>query len=169
MACRIHAREIVKIPLSLGDWIEVKKRLTAGEARAIMAHMITRDPPNGHTGPTALGMAPLGSPAAPPQHRVDPMKVGVAKIVVYLTDWSFTDQHDQPLDIKDKDPEYVIGALDAIDFDAFTEVLAAVEAHEAMMDAERAEEKKRWAGVTASSSTSPSPGPTASVTSGSPN
>jgi hypothetical protein len=167
VACRIHAREYVRIPLSLGDWIEVKKRLTAGEARAIMTHMITRDPPNGHAGPTALGTPTPGGPTAPPLHRVDPMKVGVAKIVVYLTDWSFTDQHDQPLDIKDKDPEYVIGALDAIDFDAFTEVLAAVEAHEAEMDAARAEEKKLWAGANASSLTSPSPVLTTSATSGS--
>jgi hypothetical protein len=164
VARRIHAREYVKIPLSLGDWIEVKKRLTAGEARAIMAHMITRDPTNGHAGPTALG-----APAAPPAHRVDVMKVGVAKIVVYLADWSFTDEHDQPIDIKDKDPDYVIGALDAIDFDAYTEVLNAVEAHEAEMDAARAEEKKLWAGANASSSISTSPAPITSAMSGSPN
>ena len=123
--------EVKRIQISRGDWIDVKKHLTAGERRREMARMIK---------PGGFGETP----------SIDPVAVGHSKMVAYLLDWSLTDADDKPLVIRDQPPEVVGAILDDIDDDAFKEILNAVEDHEREMDAEREAEKKSRDTVTLS-------------------
>lgn len=140
----MHAPESVRIDLPRGDWVLVKKRLTAGEMRRSFALMVREE---------------SGS--------VDPLMVGVNKVLTYLVDWSVTDMHDRPLVIRDQPPDRVLAILDALDHDCYQEVKDAVDAHEAAMTREREAEKKRIRdGGTRSSATSESPVSSAGVTTG---
>lgn len=141
----IRKPETDKIELPRGDWILVKKYLTAGEMRANFARL----------------MVPDGS-------RVDPLRVGVAKVVTYLLDWSITDADDKPLVIRDQPDDVLLATLDLLDADCYEEVKDAVDAHEAAMQRAREAEKKRIRdGGMTSSSTSPSPNASAGAMSGS--
>lgn len=126
MSSRMRRPETVKLEISRGDWLLVKKHLTAGEQRAIFRRMMK----DGITGDT-----------------IDSVRVGWSKMVGYLLDWSITDADDKPVVIREQ-PEEVIGAaLDALDIDSFAEILKAVETHEAAMAEERASEKNAAAGT----------------------
>jgi hypothetical protein len=133
MGRRIRRPEVVRLEISQGDWLLVKKHLTAGEQRAIFRRMmregITSD-------------------------RVDPVRVGWAKMVGYLLDWSIEDADGQPVVIRDKSEEDIGAALDALDVDSFREILAAIDTHEEAMAAELAAEKNGQATGSASSATS---------------
>lgn len=134
MSVRMRKPETVKIDISQGDWLLVKKHLTAGENRAQFARMIR-----------------YGTDGA----KLDPVLVGHSKIVAYLLDWSVTDADGKPVVIRDQPEDVIAAALDALDIESFKEILAAVEAHDDAMSEARAEEKKA-AGESASSATSPS-------------
>ena len=116
-----------RIPLSNGEWIEVKRRLNAGESRRVFARMIK-------------------TMSAGEKTELDPMEVGRSQAVEYLLDWSFED-----LPIEGKSPQAKADALDAMDPDLFQEVVQAVSAHEKKMDEERAAAKKSQDGETESS------------------
>src|SRR5262245_16702252 len=62
---------LVQAALDAGDWIEIKKRLTAGEQRKSFAR---------HYVATGNG-----------EFRTDPFQTGISLIVAYLVDWSFAD------------------------------------------------------------------------------
>ena len=64
--------ELVRIDLTLGDWILIKKRLTAGEQRRVFARMVK-------TMKAGEGI------------EIDPERAGLSNLVEYLVDWSFTD------------------------------------------------------------------------------
>lgn len=118
---------IERLALSNGEWIEVKRRLNAGEARRVFARMIK-------------------TMAAGEKTELDPMEVGRSQAVEYLVDWSFED-----LPIDGKSPQAKADALDAMDPDLFQEVVTAISAHEKKMDAEREAAKKSQATETESS------------------
>jgi hypothetical protein len=73
---RFVTPDTVRLPLSDGDWIEVKQRLTNGERRRLNS--------------AALGKSmPLG--AAVTEIAVDFAEMGTARALTYIVDWSFED------------------------------------------------------------------------------
>jgi hypothetical protein len=135
LASRMRRPETVKIDISQGDWLLVKKHLTAGEKRGLLGRMM------------GLGVR---------ADQLDPTRVGLAKITTYLLDWSFDDMKGERLVIADQPLAVVEAALDAIDPESFTEVLKAIEAHDAAMEKARAEEKNVQGGGSESSAISAS-------------
>lgn len=129
MGSRVQRPEIEIIPLSQGDAITVKKYLTAGEFRAIV---------KASTKP--VRMTPGESGAV--EMEIDPTESGLALVLAYLLDWTFTDADGRPIVIRDQPGAVVRSALDLIDRDSYLEVQTAVQTHEAAMRAAIAEEKK---------------------------
>lgn len=103
--------EVVRLNLSEGDWLEVKKELTVGEARAVMASMVKTMRADGRIEP-------------------DLSKVGKAEIAAYIVDWSFVDE-------SDKRVPYSSNALDNLTVSTFDEIEASVKAHIASVEAAR--------------------------------
>lgn len=142
MASRVRRPDIETLPISGGDTLTVKKFLTAGEFRALVRSV---------TKPVTLDAG--GVPGHDISLEIDPIESGVATVLAYLLDWTFTDFDGRPLVIKDQPPAVVRAALDAIDADSYMEVQKAIQAHDQTMRAFAAMEKKTGAG-------SPTPVPT---------
>jgi len=148
MSSRIRRPETLRLALTRGDWIVVKKHLTAGETRRVFRRMIRK----GATG-----------------DEIDSLQVGLSKMVVYLVDWSITDADDQPVIIRGQSEDVVADVLEMLDVDSFSEILKAIEAHERTMEDEREEEKKTGTGNSRSDPTSPLLDSLVGATNGSPN
>jgi hypothetical protein len=117
-----------------GDTLTVRTRLNAGEQRKALRRMFMS---------TEDGTM-----------KPDPLTMGIATVVAFLVDWNLKD--DSP-DIKNASAEDLEAILDNLDPDAFKDIQKAIEAHEIAMAVERAEEKKRTVGATASLAISTSP------------
>lgn len=124
MSRRMRRPETVKLEISQGDWLIVKKHLTAGELRAVIRLMMHSE-----------------------KDTIDPIKVGMAKMLGYLLDWSIEDADGKPVVIRDQPYNVVASALDALDGDSFREILTAIEAHEKAMEQELEQEKNAPATV----------------------
>lgn len=116
--------DMVRLDLSDGDWIDVKKELNAGERRAVFANMVKEH----HAGEPVL---------------MDSAKVGFTRILAYLVAWSFVDDHG-PVALSE-------AAINNLDTDTYTEIVKALDAHEAQEDAAREARKKFLAGESPSS------------------
>ena len=116
--------ESIRVPLQSGDWLQLKKRLTAGETRRLIAASI---PP----GKTLLTMT-----------DTEPLKAGVALVVAYLVDWSLVDPDGEPVEIRGEPAALLEQRLDDLTSEAFNEILGAVAAHDKAMSDERDAEKK---------------------------
>ena len=128
--CRFVKPEIVRIDLSDGDWIEVKKRLSVGEERQAFQAIVGEVNLSGWRKPNVE-------------------MIGMAEILAYLVDWSFKDAQDKPVKIS-------IDALKALDPDSYLELEKAIETHRSTQDAEREAAKNVRDGANESSSISPS-------------
>jgi hypothetical protein len=137
MGSRVVRPETVRINISDGDWIDVKKRLNAGEARRVYTRMVKT--------------AEAGKP-----FELDPFQVGRSQVMAYLVNWSFTDQPITGEFGQPASPEVIGEALDNLDLESFNEIAQAVAAHETAMNAERDAEKKVKSSETASAPTSES-------------
>jgi hypothetical protein len=115
--------ETVKLELTRGDWLLVKRRLTAGEERHAFARILK---------PTAYG-----EPMA-----LDFERTGLAKMVAYLLDWSLADDGGVVVPIRDQPAAVVEAALLSLDPSSFAEIHHAITTHEAaQLDALEAEKK----------------------------
>lgn len=126
--------EIVRLPLSEGQWITVKRRLSAGEQREYYARMMMQ------------GIEPM---------RADPLKVGLALVAAYLLDWSLIDDDGEPVTIAQQPIEIVESAINLLEPERFGEIHAAIAEHERTQAAARAEEKKGQGGESKSLAISP--------------
>lgn len=135
MSSRIRRPETVRLEISRGDWLIVKKHLTAGETRRVYRNMVRR----GVDG----------------KDEVDPVKVGSSRMSIYLVDWSITDADDQPVVIRGQSDDMIASVLDMLDMDSFAEIRDAIDQHDTAMAIEREEEKKRRDGESKSLATSP--------------
>jgi hypothetical protein len=140
MSIRVRRPETLRLELSQGDHLIVKQDLTAGEYRELM---------RASTKPLTL----TPGDTAAPRMELDPMAAGVALVMAYLVDWTFTDPDGRPLRIADQPPADVKAALDAIDSDSYMEVQRAIQAHQAARTEALAAEKKIPNGPTASDRT----------------
>lgn len=139
MGSRYRKQEDLRIELSGGDWLLVRKHLTAGEERDAQARVIK---------------AGTFKPGERPE--LDLEHLGIAQAVAYLLDWSITDADDKPIRIRDQSYAFVAAALRNQTPESLREILDAIQAHDGAMMAEREHEKKVPAGGTGSSQTSTS-------------
>lgn len=112
-----------RLALSSGDWLEVKKRLSAGERKAVAGSHLGRFAPDGSRIPDWEALAFSG-------------------ILAYLVDWSLRDAEDKPVAI-------TLAALKNLLEEDFKEIDGAIDAHMEAMDREVAEEKKARGETTA--------------------
>ena len=109
---RFVVPDVVRLPLSDGDWIDVKKELNAGEQRRVFTNLVKT---------MQAGEKP----------ELNPEQVGKTKILEYVVAWSFGTGAQA----------FSASALDAIDPDSYAEIMAAVDAHDEAADKARAERK----------------------------
>src|SRR4051812_47252677 len=88
--------QVVRLELSEGDWIDVKRELTSGEQRHIFSQIVKE-----HRG----GERPL----------LDTQKVGATRVIEYLVGWSFCDDNG-PVPLSES-------ALDNLDGETFKEIV----------------------------------------------
>lgn len=124
--CPIVRPESIRLDLPDGDWIEVKKRLNAGEYRAMVAAQYDT---------TADRM------------RINLEQMGLAKILAYTLAWSYVDLQGHALPV-------TRDTVLAIDPESFRQVLEVVERHDEAVDAELVTEKNAPTGSTPSIPTS---------------
>jgi hypothetical protein len=120
--CRFVQPETVRLSLSEGDWLEVKRELNAGEARQVQIRLMS--------GPIVTGE----------KITYDPAKVGLTQALEYIVAWSF-------LDTTGKVAEISEASLKLLDQDSLREVIAAVNAHDAEQDARREADRKNRSGA----------------------
>lgn len=87
------------------------------------------------------------SPAREMEFEIDGDASGLALILAYLLDWTFTDFDDRPLVIAEQPRETVRAILDSLDADSYMEVQRAVQEHDSTMRAFVAAEKKMISGA----------------------
>lgn len=109
--CRFVPPEIVRLSLSDGDWLDVKRELNAGEARHIQIRQ-------------------MATPVLTPGERIqlDPARVMLAEALEYLVAWSLVDTTGQVAAISES-------ALQALDQESQREILEAIRAHAAAAEA----------------------------------
>jgi hypothetical protein len=134
MSIRVRRPATDRLELSEGDFLIVKRDLTAGEYRDLLRASAR---PMTLTAGTAPAM------------QLDPIAAGLAMVVAYLLDWSFTDADGRPIVIADQPASVVQAALGFIDQDAYMEVQQAIQAHQGARAAAVAEEKKTRRGASA--------------------
>jgi hypothetical protein len=105
-----------------GETIVVRRRLTAGEQRAMYARMYVA----GIDG----------------RLRVNSLETGMAAVTAFLLDWSLCDDAGEKVPIAGLPPEELAPILDGLDPDTFGEIRRAIDAHAEAEEQARAEEKK---------------------------
>lgn len=114
----------VRLDLSDGDWIEVKRELNAGEHRRVFGRLVKEM-------------------TAGEKAKLDPEQIGLTKLVEYIVDWSFEDGG-KPVPVTES-------AINNLDSDTYAELIKVVDAHEEAIDAEIEQRKNERAGEKASS------------------
>jgi hypothetical protein len=117
--------------LSEGDFIDVKRELTAGEQRMVFSGLV-RDMQYGE------------------KIRLVPEQVGLTKLLAYLVGWSFVDADGKPVPVSET-------AINALDSETYAEMVAVIDAHEVGVEEARAIRKNALAGESKSPATSESP------------
>lgn len=109
--------DTVRLPLAEGDWVDVKKYLTAGEKKAL-------------EGAGLVAIKRTSDPAEGAAFELDFKRLGLALIEAYAVDWSFVDAKGAPTK---PTPENIA----ALDPDTATELQDAISAHVQRMEAEK--------------------------------
>lgn len=122
MACRFVRPDVVRVSLSQGDWIELKRELAIGEAKRAAAAV------NGEYNPTT-GF-----------RRINIEQAGRAQVLAYLVGWSLRDEQDRPVLIDDEASK--AAAVDRLRVADYQEIENAVDAHIEREAARQADEKK---------------------------
>jgi hypothetical protein len=130
MGSRYRKLEETRLELSGGDWLLVRKHLTAGEERDAHARVIK-----------------AGSMRSGERPELDLEHLGIAQAVSYLIDWSITDAEDKRIQIRDQPYAFVAAALRNQTPESLREILEAIQTHDNAMTEARAEEKKLRDGV----------------------
>jgi hypothetical protein len=129
---RFVTPHVIRLPLSDGDWIDVKQELNAGEERAIFADAVK-------------------NMVAGQKTELDPEQVGKTKLIHYIVGWSFVDANGTPV-------PFSAAALSNLDTETYIEIVDAVDAHEDLIEKVRAERKNAKATGKESPATSVSAG-----------
>lgn len=124
---RFVVPKTVQLPLSGGDWIEVKERLTVGEARAVTQSFV-------------------GTINGDGSRTLNENTLGLGLVQAYLLKWSFVDEHDNRVPV-------TLEAIKALDMESFREIDSAIDAHIEAVEAADEAKKSMAAGETVSSAT----------------
>jgi hypothetical protein len=120
---RLVYPEEVRLPLSWGDYIDVKQELNAGEYRKLLYDQFKET-----EGEKVV---------------LDYSKIGMAKLLAYLLGWSFVGLNDQRIPYNVEQPEEIRRAtIDSLDKETYRELIAAVTAHEERQEAALEAKKK---------------------------
>jgi hypothetical protein len=111
--------DVVRLPLSEGEWIEVKKELNAGEQRRVFTRLVKAM----HFNEKA---------------EIDPEQVGFSKVVEFLVGWSLTDAAGKSVPVSE-------GAISSLDGETYNEIVKVIDAHEEAVD-KAIEERKNAQG-----------------------
>ena len=130
--CRFVQPDVVRLTLSDGDYIDVKRELNAGEQRKVFSRLVKT----------------MHFSEKP---EIDPEQVGLSKVAEYLVGWSFTDASGKPVPVSD-------AAISNLDGDTYGEIVKAIDAHDEAVTAARDARKNATGGETKSSETLPSVG-----------
>lgn len=130
--CRVVVPKVTRLPLSDGDYLDVKHALNAGEVRAIYTGMIKEQR--------------FGEAAS-----ADPARTGLTRMLQYVVGWSLVDLDGSPLAFTEQ-------TLLAQDVETFNEINAALDAHILSVEIEEDALKKTRNGLTPSVPTLPSVG-----------
>lgn len=128
---QIRRPEPVRLELSNGTWISVKKHLNAGEQRRVFAKIILKM----EAGKTV---------------ELDPEQAGLSICVEYLLDWNVMDADGKPLVVRDQPASVKQAALQLLEPEDFEEIRDAIQKHDELMKLERMMEKKVPAGASTS-------------------
>jgi hypothetical protein len=139
--------DLTTLPLSDGETIRVRNRLSAGEQRVYFARKYLIN---------AEGKA-----------TVNVFQHGLALVTAFLVDWSARDDSGAKIEITGISVDDLTAILDRLDPDSYQEILDAIQAHVERQDAARAEKKTIPGGAPPLSPTSPSPSVAAGVLIGS--
>lgn len=123
--------ETERLPLSDGQWILVKRRLSTGDYRAHLKRSSRLD---------ARGV-----------RQIDRLDYTFSLVIAYLIDWSLD------VEIRGVSEQDLTAALDTLDPTRFEEIKTAIDTHEAAMTAEREEKKTMSNGEPMSAPISPLP------------
>ncbi len=104
--------DVVRVDISEGDWIEIKKQLTVGEEKQVSAKSIRQ-----------MG-GRLGEEDA--RWDIDPAVFAFARVEAYLVDWSFAEEDD---DGNLKPVELTAESIRALDEASFNEIDEAIDKH----------------------------------------
>ena len=135
MSSRFVLPGMVRLPLSGGDYLDIKRRLNVGEERRVFARCVKKM-------------------VAGEQAEIDPEQVGKTRICEFILGWGgpgFVMPDGTPV-------EFSEAALMDLDAGTYTEIREAIEKHEAATKATRDAEKNVTGGATASGPISPSAG-----------
>jgi len=121
--CRFVQPKIVRLPLSEGQWIDVKRELSYGEQTDMFASMRKQ---------FGAGTVPV----------LDATQIGRARMGTYLLAWSFVDAEGTPVPVS-------LPAINNLDTETAREITAALEAHEEAIEQEK---KRLTAAASATSS-----------------
>jgi hypothetical protein len=134
---RFPAPMVERLPLSDGDWVEVKRDLTVGEEKDI----------------SLLAMRELSQTDGTVKFSLDYQLMPFAKAVIYLVSWSF---HNAMGPVKlEEDLRKRLSQLRALDRDTWEEIEAVMQRHEEAVEAQ----KKSSTGTSATATSSLSAAP----------
>jgi hypothetical protein len=134
---RFAVAEIDRLPLSDGDFIEVKRQLTVGEEKDV----------------SLLAMREMSQEDGTLKFRPDYQLMPFAKAVIYLVSWSFHNAKG-PVKLEDNQKKR-LEQLRALDSETWDEIEKAISDHEEKTDAL----KKPQAGTTDTETSSASAAP----------
>lgn len=120
---RFVTPEKVRIPLSDGDWIEVKKRLSVGESREAVTSFVGAYKPDGSRTPNLETL-------------------GMGQVLAYLIAWSFCDAEDRRVEVG-------LDTIKQLDLRTYAEIETAIDRHVAAVEAEDDEREKKIPAITA--------------------
>lgn len=121
---RVVDPDAIRLTLSDGEWIDVKRELNTGEARRVFTNVVKTM----HAGEKA---------------ELDPEKVGITQLCEYIVAWSLIDREGKalPCDPRSKEHPLTLASLNSIDQDTYIEITESVDAHQAAAEKARAERK----------------------------
>ena len=122
--CRFVQPEVDRLQLSDGDYVDIKRELSAGEQNDLLGDLIE-------------------DYTAGEKVKLKPKEVARARLRAYIVGWSFTDPDGRPVPVS-------ASSIYNIDQDTQAEIVAAIDAHEAVRKAQREEERKNLTGVSGS-------------------
>jgi hypothetical protein len=107
----------ITLPLTHGDTITIRRELTHGERTALYRRTYVEQQG---------------------QLVRDPLLTGMAVVTAYLIDWTFQGEGDRKVPIRHLSVDELTDTLNAIQGEAFMEILQAIQAHEAQLAREQA-------------------------------